>query len=459
MTSTENFDYAIIGGGAAGTMLAIRLLQGAPADARIAMIESGEPGRGVAYGSDNPAHVLNVPAGGMSLFAERPNDFVDFLIARDGQADAAAFMPRRDYAAYLAERLNEARIASAAQFVHQRAQARDVQPGSEHVAVTLEPGRRIFARHLALAPGNRARRCPFDIGDARRVLSAWDHASLEQVDTDDEVVIVGSGLSMVDVVLGLQARGHRGLITVVSRHGLLPLAHAPKKQPLDIDIDAFAALGLRARAHALRTRARQMAADGLLWQSLMDALRHHVRELWQSLSSADQRRFLRHAVRYWDVHRHRIPGDVAAQLRSLGDDGGLVLRAGRVREARDADGGIDISIEQRNGGASVLHAQWLINATGIETRAAHFPNPLLRALLAAGHARPGPHGLGIDTDVEGAVIDSKGDAQPRIAAIGSLRLGNLWETTAVPDLRVDAASLAEKWLSDASRPSAQAQRG
>ncbi len=446
MISTQEFDYAIIGGGAAGTLLAIRLLQAAPSGARIAMIEVGKPGRGVAYGSDNPAHVLNVPAGGMSLFAERPNDFVDFLIARDGQADAAAFVPRRDYAAYLSQRLDEARIASAAAFVHVRAHARDVQPGKEGVEITLEPDGRIFARRLALAPGNRARRCPFDADGARRVLSAWDHVSLEQIDVDDDVVIVGSGLSMVDVVLGLQARGHRGLTTVVSRHGLLPLAHAPKKQAVGIDIDAFADLGLRARVQVLREQARQMSVDGLPWQSLMDALRHHVRELWQSLSPADQRRFLRHVVRYWDVHRHRIPGEVAAQLRSLTDSGALALLAGRVRRARDADDSIDISIEKRHGDTSVLHARWLVNATGIETRAAHFPNPLLRAMLARGHLRPGPHGLGIDTDIDAVVINRAGEAQPCIAAIGSLRLGNLWETTAVPDLRADAALLAKKWL-------------
>ena len=112
--------------------------------------------------------------------------------------------------------------------------------------------------------------------------------------------------------------------------------------------------------------------------------------------------------------------------------------------------GIVIELDARGGDAGTLQAQWLVNATGIETRAAHFPNPLLQAMLQAGHARPGPHGLGIDTDVAGEVVDATGSVQPRIAAIGSLRLGTLWETTAVPDLRVDAALLASRWLAAAA---------
>ena len=450
MTSTQAFDFAIIGGGAAGTLLAVRLLQAAPAGMRIAMIESGEPGRGVAYGSDNPAHVLNVPAGGMSMFTERPDDFVQFLTERDGSADPAAFVPRRDYAAYLANRLAQARAASPAAWTHVRGNAQDVRIEADAVVVTLASGDEVRARHLALAPGNRPRPCPFDPDDTQRVLSAWDHDGLQVIGADDAVVIVGSGLSMVDVVLGLQARGHRGQVTVVSRHGLLPLAHASKKPAAVVDIEALAALGLRERLRMLRATAKRLEVEGLPWQSLMDALRHHVRELWQSLSVADQRRFLRHVVRYWDVHRHRIPGEVAAQLQTLADAGELHHLAGRMDAARDVEGGIEISLHDRAGDVGTLHAQWLVNATGIETRAAHFPNPLLRRMLQSGLARPGPHGLGIDTDAQGNVIDASGIARPAIAAIGSLRLGNLWETTAVPDLRVDAALLASRWLATSS---------
>ena len=446
------FDYGIVGGGAAGTILAIRLLQAAPAGTRIAMVEAGEPGRGVAYGSDDPSHLLNVPAGGMSVFGERPEDFVDFLRLRDGHATPVAFVPRRDYAAYLAQRLGEARVASAAEFVHVQAHASRIEPGDGRVDVVLDDGARIVARRVALAPGNRARDCPFKADGMRRVRSAWDAAGLLDIGRDDAVVIAGTGLSMVDVVLGLEARGHRGPVTVVSRHGLMPLPHAAEKHPLDFDIDAFASLGLRQRLHLLRATARRMQAAGLPWQSLMDALRHHVRRLWQSLSADDQRRFLRHAVRHWDVHRHRIPVQVAERLQALQGSGGLVLMAGRIWKAGESDDGIDIQLEGRGGNVQRLHAQWLVNATGIETRAAHYPNPLLRAMLANGHACPGPHGLGIDTDAEATVTDAAGTPQPRIAAIGSLRLGSLWETTAVPDLRDDALALATRWsLADAAQ--------
>lgn len=448
MTSTQDqsFEYAIVGGGAAGTMLAIRLLQGAPAGVRIALIESGEPGRGVAYGSDNPAHVLNVPAGGMSMFAEHPSDFVDFLNERDGQADAAAFVPRRDYAAYLARRLEDARAASPAALVHVQASVTRLQPEDDQVEVMLSDGGKLAARHLALTPGNRARNTPFAMEGDRHVLSAWDHAGLHRIGLDDAVIIVGSGLSMVDVVLGLQARAHRGPVTVVSRHGLLPLPHAPKKHAIDFDIHAFAGLGLRQRVRVLRETALRLEREGLPWQSLMDALRHHVRELWQTMSLADRQRFLRHVVRHWDVHRHRIPRSVAMTIGDLQDRGRLVMMPGRVKSADTRGAQIAVQVEDRYGASNTVQADWLVNATGIETRARHYPNPVLRILLDEGHARPGPLGLGIDTHADGTLFDAAGRLQSRLAAIGSLRLGTLWETTAVPDLREDAHELAERWL-------------
>lgn len=447
MTSTQAFDCAIIGGGAAGTLLAIRLLQGAAAGMRIAMIEPGTPGRGVAYGSDNPAHVLNVHAGGMSALAEQPDDFVNFLRQRDGDAQATSFVSRCDYAAYLAQRLSDARASTCGEFVHIRTIATRLAARQEGIELLLDDGTCLTAQQMALASGNQPRGCPFNASDAQRVLSAWDHPALESIGVDDAVVLTGSGLSMVDVVLGLQARGYRGAVTVVSRHGLLPLPHATKKQRLQIDLDALHALGVRKRMRYLRAIAARTNTQDMAWQDVMDALRHHVRELWHSLSEAEQRRFLRHAVRHWDVHRHRIPNDVAKQLHALRDAGGLRVIAGRVQAVRDEDHALAIDVAARNGEARTLQAQWLVNATGIETRAARFSNPLLQAMLQDGHARPGPHGWGIDTDDEGAVISADGTAQPCIAALGSLRLGNLWEATAVPDLRVDAEQLAARWLS------------
>ncbi|RMH87931.1 pyridine nucleotide-disulfide oxidoreductase [Lysobacter pythonis] len=445
MDTFHDFDFAIIGGGATGVLLALALLPRAAAGQRVALIEPGTPGQGVAYATGDAAHLLNVPAGNMSAFAARPDDFTDYLTTRDGKADAAAFMPRRDYAAYLGQRLAEARAASAAELTHLAASATAIQPESGRFHILLDDGGRLAAGRVALATGNHPRMLPFPAEPAR-VLAAWDEAAIARIGAEDDLAILGSGLSMVDVVLSLDARGHRGRISVVSRHGLLPLPHPPRRQTLDIDIHALEALSLRQRLGALRAAAREAARQGIGWQALMDALRHHVRPLWRSLDAAGQRRFLRHAARHWDVHRHRIAPVVAARLQARIDDGRLRVWAARIADVATRDDGLALDLRLRGGGRQRLSTAWLVNASGIETRAEGFDDALLGGLLASGLARPGPHGLGFDTDEDGALIDAAGRAHPRLHAIGSPRLGTLWESTAIPDLRIDAAALAERWL-------------
>ena len=444
---SDRFDFAIIGGGAAGALVALQLLRAASAGTRIALIEPGTPGRGVAYGSGDPAHVLNVPASGMSAYGDAPADFVEFLRMREGDVDAAAFRPRRDYADYLATRLREAVAASPASFTHVAETATAAVPTDDAVVITLADGGTVKASRAVLATGNHPRRLPFNIDGDGCVLQAWDGTALARIGVADDVAIIGSGLSMVDVVLALEARGHQGRITALSRHGLAPLAHRREKRKLHLDVHGLEAMRLHRRVRVLREIAREAMNAGHGWQDLMDTLRHHVRELWQTLAPEEQRRFLRHGVRHWDIHRHRIAPQVDVQLAARREAGGFDILAARVTRAVAAGDGICVSLEPRGGGSEVLRAHWLVNATGIETRASRFTDPLLASLLRDGHARPGPHDLGFDTRADGALLDASGIAQPSIAAIGSLRLGNLWEATAVPDLRVDAAALANRWLS------------
>lgn len=449
METEETFDFAIIGGGAAGVLLALRLLRDGAAGQTIALIEPGEPGRGVAYGTDDPAHLLNVVAGNMSADADTPDDFLAFLHARNGEADPASYRPRLEYADYLRTRLAEAISASPMRLRHFKQAAIRLQHDGDNSIVHVRDGEKITARKTVLATGNHPRVLARD-AEQPRIVSAWEADALRQIGRDDAIAILGSGLSMVDVVLSLDARGHRGTISVVSRHGLLPLAHPPHKQKLDFDRHALQAMPLRQRLRVLRKTAAEAAHKAIGWQALMDALRHHVRELWQSLDSREQRRFLRHAVRHWDVHRHRIAPAVAAQLQAHIAAGRLNVLAARVIATNTSDTAVTLHVQPRHQHhAGTLKADWLINATGIETRASGFDDPLLCGLLADGLARPGPHDLGFDCAADAAVLDANGSPQPWLAAIGSLRLGNLWESTAIPDLRIDAAALAKRLLAEA----------
>jgi uncharacterized NAD(P)/FAD-binding protein YdhS len=82
-----------------------------------------------------------------------------------------------------------------------------------------------------------------------------------------------------------------------------------------------------------------------------------------------------------------------------------------------------------------------VNCTGQETDLRRISDPLINNLFAAGLARPGPVGIGLDTTVDGQILDRDGAAVPGLYTLGASRVGTLWESTAIPEIRAQAAAL------------------
>ncbi|MBB4129874.1 FAD/NAD(P)-binding protein [Xanthomonas sp. 3075] len=450
---------AIVGGGASGVLVALQVLRQAATPLRIVLIEPHPVlGEGVAYSTARPEHLLNVPAARMSALVDAPHDFVDYLRAHaccPGVDDAQLprqFVGRRHYAPYLRDRLQAAAAQSPASLTVYAARVETLQPTAAGMALQLDDGRTLQAASVVLAVGNALRPLPLrgatGLTNAQRV-EAWDTAAVAAVPQEAAVCIVGSGLSMADTVVTLAAQAHRGAVHVVSRHGLLPLPHA-HGAAADFDPQPLLALPLRARMRALRQHARVALAQGLPWQSVMERIRPLSQPLWQTLSVADQRRFLRHVVRYWDVHRHRIAAPVHAQLQAMQARGQLQLHRARLDVAFEVGACVRVSAGAASAGHALqLDVQTLVNATGVEMRVQAMRNPLLQQLLGQGIAMAGPHGIGVDTAADASLIGADGHANPRLRVIGSLRIGALWESLAVPELREQAAAIARdllQWL-------------
>lgn len=443
----SRFDVVVIGGGASGTLVAAHLVDG-DAPPSVALVEAAPAvGEGVAYATRRGEHLLNVRAAGMSAFDDSPGDFVRFLrtlpehAGEDPAVLGQRFMPRRVYARYLAAVLDAAPARDRVQRV--AATAVDVAPVADGFEVELASGARLQARAVVLAVGNRAARLPLDPAAAAAVapVDAWDYPAVAAIAPDADVCILGAGLSMVDVVLTLRANGHRGQVVSLSRRGLVPLPHAAPAPAAAIDVDRLLAMDLGARTRAVRALAASEVAAGRPWQGALDALRPHGQALWTSLDARAQARFLRHLVRHWDVHRHRIAPEVAAQLDAAMASGQLQRLAGHLVSIEP---GVRSAIAWRpRGGDAVrrFEADVVVNALGMDKRI-DGGSGLPARLCARGLLRPGPHRMGAATVGEGVPLDAGGVPVPGLWTLGTLRIGDLWETIAMPELRGQARRVA-----------------
>lgn len=438
---------AVIGAGFAGTVLAAQLARRLGPDAGIVLFDRGNAfARGVAYATTNPRHLLNVPAGRMSALADAPDDFLDWLDRAGHAAEAGSFMPRGLYGDYLQDLLDRTPgVARVAKEVR-----RIVPDGGGGFVLHLAGGGRRRTGKAVLCTGNFLPASPVERRMARAarpryVANPWDWGVFGPIGRDERVVLVGSNLTMVDVALELCERGHRGELVALSRHGLLPQAHAPApapKQPVDWDTVPHTASAL---LRALQEAVEREAASGGDWRAVVDSIRPHTQMLWRAAPVEERRRFLRHLKPYWEVHRHRLAPAVARELATLREEGRLTVLAARVREVAAREEGITVTVRERGQHTMRrIEAGWIVNCSGPAVDYARTADPLVRALLDAGQARPGPLALGLDVDAAFRLIDQAGRAQANLSAIGPPIRGALWETTAVPEIRGQCAALAER---------------
>jgi uncharacterized NAD(P)/FAD-binding protein YdhS len=437
----------IAGGGASGILLSAHLRFRRP-DAQITLVDSsGRPGAGAAYGTSDSGHLLNVPAEGMSAWPEDPDHFRRWLEAR-AVADVDGFAPRLAYARYLCDVLGQAGVRL------EHGEVVRVTPGTP-LRVGLADGRVLAADAVGLATGRAPGGAPETLARALALASAatscvlvqdpWAPGALARLDAfkPKRVLVVGSGLTGVDVALHLVAR--KAEVTLISRHGQVPRRHRTCGPPAPLP--NVAALGpvceleeLKAAVGADLEAAR---AAGMNWRQVIDALRPDTARLWRALSWHDQRRFVREESRDWDVHRHRMPPSVASAIDAAVESGQLAIVAGEVVEARPSGGQLAVTLSTADGPVTRADDAIVLATGAVWDRRALSSSQPWAALLADGHATLHPSGIGVRTDSEGRLVDAHGDMCPNVVCLGAVRQGELWESTAIPEIRSQAAAAAD----------------
>ena len=462
----------IVGGGFSGTVLAAQLLRRAPT-LSIAVIDKNDvPARGLAYGTEHDCHLLNVCGADMTAFPDVPDHFWQWAQENWPKSNynspveqpihSRSFLPRSFYGRYIGSVLHEITAAPNSQLQWLQDEAIAIRCDTDGFVVERKSGPTLLARAVVIATGNFP---PGNLGvpgltkDAQRyVQQAWswskDKEALANLSDEDSILLVGSGLTSIDMAIALHSKKFRGKIHILSRHGLIPHSHK-RVEPAPRFWDDSSPRTIRGLLRLLREQARAAEASGSDWRCVMDALRPLIQQVWQSLPIKEQRRFLRHAKCYWEVHRHRIAPEISRIFSSMIASGQIQIHAGRITNYSESPAAAEVTFRPRSSDdLQTLRVARMINCSGPQTDCRKINSPFLASLFEQQLVRQDALALGLDTDANGAVFDASGGLSRCLFAIGPLRKGRLWESTAVPDLRLQAAELAKHLLSGPLRDEA-----
>ena len=454
---------AVIGGGFCGTMIVSNLVSKAHQPLNIFLIEkSAKVGKGIAYGTEDPHHLLNVYASKMGALADNPEHFFHWVLENETIWRAAspsfkqlkltqhAFLPRQVYALYLEFLLKGALKEALSKNINisiYRQEAVNLENVKNRVRIFFREGEGLIADAAILSIGLP----PSKIIDSsmtsnRYIQTIWnaDTQFFTSLPPETKTVIVGSGLTMVDAIITLLNRGYCGEITAISKHGLLPQAHREivKTYPVFLDIRHPPRTALQL-LQIIRKEIEMANEKGYDWRSIIDSLRPITPAIWEQLPLKEKQKILRFLFTSWNRHRHRIPPECLDKIEQLQAQGKLILTAGKVQnieQARDQTLLIKYRVQDT---IHTLYADYLINCSGAEMNLKKNDSLLIQNLLKNKFILPDPLNLGIQANQMGEV---KGAANRHLFAVGQILFGERFETIAVPELRMQCSQLAEHLL-------------
>src|SRR5450631_1604835 len=300
----------------------------------------------------------------MSALPDDPDHFWRWLTSREGVPppcpDPYCFVPRRIYGDYIASLLMMSKGRSLHHLSIVQGTCVDVSDELSEVVVTLDDGRCYVGDIAVLATGHDIRSC------SPCYVDPWLPPSAAGVDPEATVLILGTGLTMVDYIQSLVHDGHRGPIVAMSRRGLLTKPHR-RVDPIRIqETEVPFGAGISRLLRWLRGRVDAHVAGGGDWRSVIDGLRPYTQRLWRELPPASKRRFLEHARAWWDVHRHRMAPEVEERITHALYDGRLTLEAAKVAGIEPNEFGARVRYRRR-GQSEILSMQVgaIVDCTGI----------------------------------------------------------------------------------------------
>lgn len=445
-------DIAIIGGGLSGTLLAYHLLREDRHPVTVYLFEKDyqQLSRGIAYRASNENQLLNVPAAKMNLYGVPPGDFYQWLKS-NGHKNVLRddFVSRALFGTYLKELFQKS--LDQAKHVKVKVITDEVidivkEDGMLHVFTTIEHMYRVSTAVVAngiLPPAD-----PFEVTLDIKLTNLyqsnpWNFHYLDQLKSNDHVVLIGTGLTMLDHAAGL-LKSEKGIrVTAFSRRGLLPLAH-DSYQPYNFEDYKFVpGEDIGELFRSIKTFYLTHKSKGLDWRDLIDRVRNQVPQLWKALNAASKKSFIRHLKPYWEIHRHRAPKQVLDVVDQAMREGRFTLLKGKIHEVTTDSNCLIIKLNNSNGTYDI-RANYLLNSSGLQHNISLTSDPLLRNLLERGYMIPDSNKLGVETDEQGAFQCTVGEKN--IFTLGALRRAAVFECTAAREIGEQAFQISQKLL-------------
>lgn len=451
---------AVVGGGAAGVLTALHLFEHAKGEElELTLLDRGDRfGPGVAYGTSDPLHLLNVPAVRMGALAGRGEHFHEWLTSRGEEVGPGDFVRRGlygDYLGELLERLGAAVGARRLRRVGGEAVALERRRHGRELSLRLADGCRIDADKVVLALGPPPPADPVDVPadllGHGYVRDPWRAGALDAARGSDSVLVVGTGLTMVDIALSLASGRGGPRVLALSRHGLVPRRHRTgltQIEPFELPI---ASGELQPVIAATLARIGEVEERGGDWRDVVDSMRPRIPAVWRSLRLGEKRRFLGDLQRYWDVHRFRMAPAVADRFAALRASGQVTVLRGSLGALDSAAGRPLATVLHGDGDAERIEFDQVINCSGPGPALGADAPPILADLVRSGIGRADPLALGLDVGAGGALIGGSGEVSDQVFAIGALCRGRTWEAISVTEIRDHAAALAAHVLAGARR--------
>lgn len=421
----------VVGGGASGTMVAVNLIRNLTQPIEIWLAEPEiKLGRGIAYRTTDPNHLLNVPAGRMSIFEDDPKHLCNWLEVGEGE-----FIPRRDFGLYLENVLNHYLTKNSnVTFKHYQQLVTDIQKQDNKFYCSFDNDSAEYFDLVVLALGHQQTIIPKELEsfkhDSRVIVDVWQ----QKIDTSqNNVAIIGTGLTFYDVALSYLAANPEAKIYGISRNGLLPSPHLRHREP-PLPVPNVA----KTSAQAMRD---YLVQSGEKWREAQDGIRHDLQEIWADFPDTEKRNFFDKYFRWWNVLRHRSAPEIDERIKEFIANGSIEIISGSISQITSSIESLILTLDT---GVELLVDQ-VINCCG---NGFELSNPLLLTLTKTGLAKTGPLNLGIAVDTKTLQVkNSAGQIVSGLFAIGPILVGELLETTAIPEIKTQAAQIARQLIS------------